>query len=119
MQTATNEYGNWPSAVGLCSGERGAYDGLYSRGNLLFQSYRQCGYGQRGEWRCAHRIDYRPTGTRLPPLPAALVGVYLHGKAGDKATQYYGQEGVNAGDLADFIGETWAEWETGNTENPL
>jgi NAD(P)H-hydrate repair Nnr-like enzyme with NAD(P)H-hydrate dehydratase domain len=52
-------------------------------------------------------------------LPAALVGVYLHGKAGDKATQYYGQEGVNAGDLADFIGETWAEWETGNTENPL
>ena len=54
-----------------------------------------------------------------PPLPAALVGVYLHGKAGDKATQYYGQEGVNAGDLADFIGETWAEWETGNTENPL
>lgn len=52
-----------------------------------------------------------------PPLPAALVGVYLHGKAGDKATQYYGQEGVNAGDLADFIGETWAEWETGNTEN--
>ncbi len=54
----------------------------------------------------------------FPPLSAAIVGVYLHGKAGDKAAQHYGQEGMNAGDLADFIGEVWAEWECKQAKNP-
>ena len=44
-------------------------------------------------------------------LEAAILGVYLHGLAGDKAADYYGQEGMNAGDLADFIGESWLELE--------
>lgn len=36
---------------------------------------------------------------------AAVLGVYFHGKAGEKAAEYYGIEGMNSGDLADFIAE--------------
>ena len=43
------------------------------------------------------------------PLSAALLGVYVHGAAGDKAAAYYGQEGMNAADLIDFLGEALAE----------
>lgn len=34
---------------------------------------------------------------------AAVLGVYLHGAAGDKAADYYGQESMNSGDLLEFI----------------
>lgn len=34
---------------------------------------------------------------------AAVLGVYLHGTAGDKAADYYGQESMNSGDLLEFI----------------
>ena len=50
-------------------------------------------------------------------LEAAILGVYLHGVAGDKAADYYGQEGMNAGDLADFIGEGYRELEDHPFEN--
>lgn len=45
------------------------------------------------------------------PLSAALIGVYIHGLAGDKAAAYYGQEGMNAADIIDFLGEAMAETE--------
>lgn len=50
-------------------------------------------------------------------LEAAILGVYLHGVAGDKAADYYSQEGMNAGDLADFIGEGYRELEDHPFEN--
>ena len=50
-------------------------------------------------------------------LEAAILGVYLHGVAGDKAADYYGQDGMNAGDLADFIGEGYRELEDHPFEN--
>jgi len=34
---------------------------------------------------------------------AAILGVYWHGAAGDRAAEYYGQESMNSGDLAEFI----------------
>ncbi len=37
------------------------------------------------------------------PGRAAILGVYWHGAAGDKAAEYYGQESMNSGDLAEFI----------------
>ncbi len=38
-----------------------------------------------------------------PSGMAAILGVYLHGAAGDKAAEYYGQESMNSGDLTEFI----------------
>jgi NAD(P)H-hydrate epimerase len=34
---------------------------------------------------------------------ACIIGVYLHGRAGDKASEYYGQEAMNSGDLTEFF----------------
>jgi len=42
-----------------------------------------------------------------PPLAACLLGVYLHGLAGDKAAATLGQEALTAGDLVGYLGEAW------------
>lgn len=34
---------------------------------------------------------------------SAVAGVYAHGKAGDKAAEYYGQEAMNSADLTEFF----------------
>ncbi len=40
---------------------------------------------------------------------AAVLGVYLHGRAGEKAAEYYHVESMNSGDMADFIPEAYSE----------
>jgi len=40
---------------------------------------------------------------RLEPLPAACLGVYLHGLAGDLAVEIYGPESLAAGDLLETL----------------
>ncbi|MCB0529062.1 MAG: NAD(P)H-hydrate dehydratase [Saprospiraceae bacterium] len=42
------------------------------------------------------------------PRDAALLGVFLHGYAGDRAAETLGEEGMIAGDIADFLGNAWA-----------
>lgn len=37
------------------------------------------------------------------PGVAALLGIYWHGTAGDRAAEYYGQESMNSADLLEFI----------------
>jgi NAD(P)H-hydrate epimerase len=39
------------------------------------------------------------------PEYAATIGVYLHGKAGDMAAEEYGQFGMTATDIAQFVGK--------------
>lgn len=39
---------------------------------------------------------------------AAILGVYIHGEAGDKAAEYFGQEGMNASDIIDCLAECQA-----------
>jgi NAD(P)H-hydrate epimerase len=34
---------------------------------------------------------------------ACVIGVYIHGRAGDKAAEYYGQEAMNSADLLEFF----------------
>jgi ADP-dependent NAD(P)H-hydrate dehydratase / NAD(P)H-hydrate epimerase len=41
---------------------------------------------------------------------AGRVAAWVHGRAGDLAAQRRGERGMLAGDLADGIGEVWAEW---------
>ncbi len=42
---------------------------------------------------------------------AALLGVYIHGLAGEKAAEYYGEEGMNSSDLVDFLAESQRQLE--------
>lgn len=39
------------------------------------------------------------------PTNAAILGVFLHGLAGDKARDYFGAEGMNSADIIDFLAE--------------
>ncbi len=41
------------------------------------------------------------------PGTAALLGVYLHGMAGDKKAEQYGERGLTASDLADGLKQIW------------
>ena len=45
------------------------------------------------------------------PENAAILGVYIHGSAGDKAAEYFGPEGMNSADIIDFIPEAFKELE--------
>jgi NAD(P)H-hydrate epimerase len=40
-------------------------------------------------------------------LHTCLLGVFLHGLAGDKAARILGQEALTAGDLVDYLGAAW------------
>lgn len=43
------------------------------------------------------------------PLISAVFGVYLHGSAGDIASQHLGHNSIVAGDLIDFLGDAFLE----------
>lgn len=45
------------------------------------------------------------------PYDAAVLGVFVHGSAGDKAAEYFGAEGMNSADLIDFLPEALKEIE--------
>jgi NAD(P)H-hydrate epimerase len=49
-------------------------------------------------------------GSGLAPREAAAAAAWVHGRAGDLAARRQGERGLLAGDLADAIGEVWAEW---------
>jgi NAD(P)H-hydrate epimerase len=42
-----------------------------------------------------------------PPLESCILGVYLHGLAGDLALAKLGYEALNAGDIVDFLGNAF------------
>lgn len=41
------------------------------------------------------------------PADAAILGVYLHGLAGDRAASYYSKEAMLASDIIDCLGEAF------------
>ncbi|MFP6692564.1 MAG: NAD(P)H-hydrate dehydratase, partial [Pirellulales bacterium] len=47
----------------------------------------------------------------MSPFPAAQLGVYLHGLAGDKAKKYVGMVSLTASDLVDHLPAAFAEHE--------
>ena len=50
-------------------------------------------------------------GQQVPPFEAAILGVYLHGLAGDFAAEELGRHSVTAMDLIDFLPEAICEHE--------
>ena len=51
------------------------------------------------------------------PLDAAIVGVFAHGLAGEKAAGRFGVRGMNAGDIAEALGAAWKELEECETKD--
>ncbi len=46
----------------------------------------------------------------IEPAAAARAAAWVHGRAGDLAARRLGERGLLAADLADALGEVWAEW---------
>ena len=44
---------------------------------------------------------------KYSPLHAAILGVYLHGRAGDLGAAYTSQPSLIASDLVDFLGQAY------------
>jgi NAD(P)H-hydrate epimerase len=55
-------------------------------------------------------------GQQMPPLEAAILGVYLHGLAGDFAAEELGRWSVTASDLIDYLPEAFCEHEVAQAE---
>jgi NAD(P)H-hydrate epimerase len=52
------------------------------------------------------------------PLQAAVLGVYLHGLAGDLAAEIHGEEAITSGDLIWNLGAAFQHLQNfGNTRN--
>jgi NAD(P)H-hydrate epimerase len=51
----------------------------------------------------------------MAPFDAALLGVYLHGVAGDIAAGRMTERAMMAGDMLDVLGDTWRNLEANNT----
>jgi NAD(P)H-hydrate epimerase len=47
---------------------------------------------------------------RYSPGDACILGVYLHGLAGDLAAKQYGMEAMIAGDIIKFIGKAYKKF---------
>jgi NAD(P)H-hydrate epimerase len=45
----------------------------------------------------------------IPPVPACLAAVYLHGLAGNLAAAKYTQQAMTAMDMVGCLGEAWKE----------
>jgi len=48
---------------------------------------------------------------RHDPLDALCIGVYVHGRAGDRAATRHGQRGMLASDLIEEVGGVLKDWE--------
>ncbi len=55
-------------------------------------------------------------GQKLEPLEAAILGVYLHGLAGDYAAEELGRWSMTALDVIDYLPEAFCEHEASQTE---
>ena len=50
------------------------------------------------------------TGQNLPPLEASILGVYLHGLAGDIAAERTGEHSLIAGDIIEGIPDAFSRF---------
>ena len=95
---------------GCCMVVKGAHTMVCSPdGQLYFNATGNPGMAKGGSGDVLTGIIGAFAAQGIEPFRAALLGLYVHGAAGDKAAAYYGQEGMNAADLIDFLGEALAE----------
>lgn len=79
-------------------------------GRILFNSTGNSGMAKGGSGDVLTGLLTGLLARGYEPMRAAMIGVYLHGLAGDKAAEYYGAESMNASDLPDFLAEAFNDF---------
>ncbi len=81
-------------------------------GNCYFNSTGNPGMGTAGSGDVLTGIISGLLSQQYSPLEASVLGVYIHGLAGDLAAAEKSQEGLMAGDLIDFLGKAFLHLRT-------
>jgi NAD(P)H-hydrate epimerase len=83
---------------------KGAYTAVYlPDGTVYFNSTGNPGMAKGGSGDVLTGLITGLVARGYSSFEAAILGVYLHGLAGDKAQEKYGQESMNSNDLIEFI----------------
>ncbi|MCB0765479.1 MAG: NAD(P)H-hydrate dehydratase [Flavobacteriales bacterium] len=87
---------------------KGAYTSICTaEGNVLFNTTGNCGMAKGGAGDALTGLITGLLAQGYPPLEAAVVGVHLHGLAGDLAARNMGPDGMTITDLIDHIPLAW------------
>lgn len=84
-------------------------------GQVYFSSAGNPGMGTGGSGDVLTGIITGLLAQQYSPLESCLIGMHLHGVAGDLVAQELGQESLIAGDLTEFVGKAYLE--IGNTDH--
>lgn len=89
---------------------KGAYTAICApNGHIFFNSTGSTGMAKAGSGDILTGLLTGILTQGYPAEQAALIGVWLHGRAGEKAEGYFGADGMNSSDIIDFIPEAWME----------
>jgi NAD(P)H-hydrate epimerase len=87
---------------------KGAYTSIATpTGKLFFNGSGNPGMATAGSGDVLTGIILGLLAQNYPPLEAALLGVFLHGFAGDLAAEKIGQEALVAGDIVRYLGKAY------------
>lgn len=87
---------------------KGAYSSIaLPDGSCFFNSTGNPGMATAGSGDVLTGIILSLLSQQYPPAIAAVLGVYIHGMAGDLAVAEIGQEALIAGDIVDYIGDVF------------
>jgi NAD(P)H-hydrate epimerase len=87
---------------------KGAYTSIVSpTGKLFFNGSGNPGMATAGSGDVLTGIILGLLAQNYPPLEAALLGVFLHGYAGDLAAKKIGQEALVSGDIVRYLGKAY------------
>lgn len=87
---------------------KGAYTAITTpNGRCFFNTTGNPGMATGGSGDVLTGIIAGLVAQKYPPLEAALLGVYLHGLAGDLAADIFGQEALTAGEIINNIGNAF------------
>lgn len=93
---------------------KGAYTMIFSEDEIYINSTGNPGMGTAGSGDTLSGILAGLTAQGYAPKSAALLGVYIHGLAGDLATNHLGQESVMASDIISFLPEALRQIQKNN-----
>lgn len=86
---------------------KGAYSFVFSEAHVFINNSGNPGMATAGSGDVLSGVIAGLLSQKYEPVHAAVLGVYLHGKAGDIAAEKKGEESLVSGDISEFLGEAY------------